>query len=191
MKVILNEDVRHLGEMGDVKNVAAGYFRNYLFPRRLAVPCTPDMEAYFKTRSKEIEARREQKRRDSMSLRERLEALEVTLFMPAGSNGKLFGAVTSQTLSDFYSANGFDIERKQITLPSRTIKNTGTYSVKVHLYETQVAEVKVVVKAQGENSAEHPADTAQAAPSEETKTQGPEVPSETPDSATAPENGSE
>lgn len=148
MKVILNEDVKHLGEIGDVKNVADGFFRNYLFPRRLAVPCTPDMEAYFATRKSEIEARKEQKRKDSMSLKEKLEALEVTLSMPAGNNGKLFGAVTSGTISAFYADKGFDIERKRIEIPSRTIKNTGTYSVKVHLYEVTVAEVKVVVTAQ-------------------------------------------
>ena len=56
MKVILNDDVKHLGEMGDVKNVANGYARNYLFPRGLAVPCTPEAEAYFETKKEEIEA---------------------------------------------------------------------------------------------------------------------------------------
>ena len=50
MKVILNDDVKHVGEMGDVKNVAMGYFRNYLFPRGLAVPCTEEALAYFETK---------------------------------------------------------------------------------------------------------------------------------------------
>ena len=68
--------------------------------------------------------------------------------MPAGSNGKLFGAVTSQTLSDYFKNNGFEIERKRIEVPGLTIKNIGAYSFKVHLYEAAIAEVKLAVKAQ-------------------------------------------
>lgn len=151
MKVILNDDVKHLGEMGDVKNVANGYARNYLFPRMLAVPCTPETEAYFEGKKAEIEARKEQKRKDSASLKEKLEALEVSLEMPAGGNGKLFGAVTNLTLAEFYKKNGFDIERKKIEIPGLTIKNVGGYTFKVHLYEGAVAEVKLSIKAQPTN----------------------------------------
>lgn len=148
MKVILNDDVKHLGEMGDVKNVANGYARNYLFPRGLAVPCTPEAEAYFETKKEEIEARKAQKRKDSASLKDKLEGLEVVLTMPAGSNGKLYGAVTNLTVAEYYAANGFEIERKKIEIPGLTIKNTGSYTAKVHLYESTVAEVKITVKAQ-------------------------------------------
>ncbi|MBR4385059.1 MAG: 50S ribosomal protein L9 [Treponema sp.] len=148
MKVILNDDVKHLGEMGDVKNVANGYARNYLFPRMLAVPYNADTVAYFEGKKAEIEARKEKKREESKSLKEKLEALSIELVMPAGSNGKLFGAVTSQTLSDYFKNNGFEIERKRIEVPGLTIKNIGAYSFKVHLYEAAVAEVKLAVKAQ-------------------------------------------
>ena len=153
MKVILNDDVKHLGELGDVKNVANGYARNYLFPRGLALPCTKETLALFENRKAEIEARKEQKRKDSASLKEKLEALEVVLSMPAGSNGKLYGAVTNLTVADFYAKNGYEIERKKIEVPGLTIKNLGTYNVKIHLYESTVAEVKLVVKAQEEAAA--------------------------------------
>ena len=123
MKVILNEDVKHLGEMGDVKNVANGYARNYLFPRAYALPYTDETVAYFETRKAEIEERKAKKRADSASLKEKLEALEVVITMPAGNNGKLYGAVTTQTISDFYTKNGFDIERKRISIAGLTIKN--------------------------------------------------------------------
>ena len=72
MKVILNEDVKHLGELGDVKMVANGYARNYLFPRNLAVPYNDMTVAYFEGKKAEIEARKEQKRKDSASLKEKL-----------------------------------------------------------------------------------------------------------------------
>ena len=148
MKVILNDDVKHVGEMGDVKNVAMGYFRNYLFPRGLAVPCTDEALAYFETKKEEIEARKEQKRKDSASLKEKLEGLEVKLEMPAGSNGKLFGAVTSVTVMNFYAQNGFEIERKKIEIPGSSIKTVGHFTAKVHLYEGSFAEVKISVTGQ-------------------------------------------
>ena len=178
MKVILNEDVRHLGEIGDIKNVAAGYYRNYLFPRKLAVACTPAAEARFNARKAEIEAYKEQKRKDSMSLKEKLEALDVVLSMPAGKTGKLYGAVTSQTLADFYAKNGFEIEKKRIEIPSRAIKTVGNYTAKVRLYENNAAEVKLVVKAQGDESEaaaqqEPSAEQVKAAPSDgETPAEG-------------------
>ena len=148
MKVILNDDVKHLGEMGDVKNVANGYARNYLFPRGLAVPCTPEAEAYFETKKEEIEARKIQKRKDSATLKDKLEGLEVVLTMPAGSNGKLYGAVTNLTVAEYYAANGFEIERKKIEIPGSSIKTVGHFTAKVHLYEGSFAEVKVVVTGQ-------------------------------------------
>ena len=176
MKVILNEDVRHLGEIGDIKNVAAGYFRNYLFPRKLAVACTPAAEARFNARKAEIEAYKEQKRKDSLSLKEKLEELEVVLSMPAGKTGKLYGGVTSQTLADFYAKNGFEIEKKRIEIPSRAIKVVGNYTAKIRLYENASAEVKLVVKAQGDDATEKTAQK-QVAPAEP-KTPTPEPPAE-------------
>lgn len=148
MKVILNDDVKHLGEMGDVKNVANGYARNYLFPRMLAVPCTDENVAFFETKKAEIEARKEQKRKNSASLKEKIEAMEVVLAMPAGSNGKLYGAVTNLTIAEFYAKSGIEIERKKIEVPGASFKTVGTYSVRIHLYESTYAEAKIVVKAQ-------------------------------------------
>lgn len=160
MKVILNDDVKYLGEMGDVKNVARGYFRNYLSPRGLAVIYCDESVAYFEGKKAEIEARKAQKRAESASLKDKLEALEVVITMPAGSNGKLFGAVTSQTIANFYSTNGFEIERKKIEIQGLTIKNVGSYTIKIHLYESTVAEVKLVVKAQEDKDAKDNKDSS-------------------------------
>ena len=148
MKVILNDDVKHLGEMGDVKNVARGYARNYLFPRGYAVPDTPEAEAYFADKKDEIEARKQAKRANSRSMKEKLEALNIELTLPAGNNGKLFGSVSSQTLMDWFEKNGFEIERKKIEVPGLSFKSVGNFAFKVHLYEAEVAEVKISIKAQ-------------------------------------------
>ncbi|CEM60895.1 50S ribosomal protein L9 [Treponema phagedenis] len=147
MKVILNQDVKHLGEEGDIKDVATGYFRNYLFPRNLAVPCNAVTLAHFESRKEEIEAKKALKRTDAASLKERLEALSITIVMPAGANGKLYGAVTNQTLSDELAKQGFDIERKRIEIPGLTFKSVGNYHATVKLYENTQANLSVTVEA--------------------------------------------
>lgn len=148
MKVILNVDIKTLGEEGDVKNVANGYARNYLLPRNLAVPYNEATVLVFEARKAEIEARKEQKRKDSASLKEKLEAAELEIVMPAAANGKLFGAVTANVLVEALAKLGFEIERKKIEIPGSTIKTVGNYKANVKLYEAQVAEIKVAVKAQ-------------------------------------------
>ncbi len=156
MKVILNQDVNPLGEEGDVKDVANGYARNYLFPRNLAVPYNERSILMFEARKAEIEARKAEKRKDAASFKEKLEALELTLVMPAGANGKLYGAVTSQTLADEFVKQGLEVERKRIEVPGNSFKAVGKYKIHVRLYENQGAEVSVVVKAQPhETSSSH------------------------------------
>lgn len=150
MKVILNEDVKHLGEEGDIKDVAKGYARNYLFPRNLAVPCNSFTLAHFESRKEEIEQRKAVKRQNAAGLKERLEALTLTIVMPAGPNGKLYGAVTNQTVSDELQKLGFEIERKRIELPGLTFKSVGHYTAALKLYESAVAVVPVIVEAQPE-----------------------------------------
>ena len=149
MKVILNEDVKYLGEEGDIKDVANGYARNYLFPRSLAVPCNPMTLAYFESKKAEIEAKKQAKRADAAGLKERLEAAVVNISMPAGANGKLYGAVTTQTITEALHSLGFDIERKRVELPGLNIKSVGKYTATVRLYENTSATVQVVVSAQG------------------------------------------
>ena len=148
MKVILNEDVKYLGEEGDIKNVAKGYARNYLFPRNLAVPCNEFTLAHFESRKEEIEAKKAAKRQDAAGLKERLEALSIKVLMPAGPNGKLYGAVTTQTLFDELQKLDFDIERKRIEIPGQTVKSTGVHKAIIKLYENTSAEISFTVEAQ-------------------------------------------
>lgn len=153
MKVILNIDVKSLGEEGDVKNVAKGYYRNYLHPRNIAVPYNEVTAAYFEARRAEIEARKEQKRQNARSLKEKLESLHLELTLPAGPNGRLYGAVTAQTVIDVLAKEGYDFERKRIEIPGNAIKSAGNYHFTVKLYEAETAEVKISIKAQIEEKA--------------------------------------
>jgi large subunit ribosomal protein L9 len=145
MKVILNKDLSTLGEEGDVKDVARGYARNYLFPRGIALPYTPKTVKLFEARKDEIDAKKAQKRQDAVGLKERLENLELTLTMPAGPNGRLYGAVTNQTVADELQKQGFIIERKRIDLAGTGIKNAGKYKAVIKLYENSSAEIQLTI----------------------------------------------
>jgi large subunit ribosomal protein L9 len=162
MKVILNQDVKHLGEEGDVKTVANGYARNYLFPRNLALPYNTITIQHFESKKSEIEERKNLKRNDAQSRKEKLEAFTVELVMSSGPTGKLYGAVTNQTIVDELTKNGFEIERKRIEIPGLTIKHTGKYTAIVHLYETSSANITVVVVSQEELEAKKRKDAAEA-----------------------------
>lgn len=147
MKVILNEDVKHLGEEGDVKEVANGYARNYLLPRGLAMPYSKEAVAYFESIRDQIEARKAAKRENAKSLKERIEGLTISISVPAGPNGKLYGSVTAQTLADELAKQGFEIERKRIEVPGSTIKMAGKFEVSIKLYESAVAKLPLTVEA--------------------------------------------
>ena len=148
MKVILNKDLATLGEEGDVKDVAKGYFRNYLFPRGIALPYTPQTVKLFEARKEEIEAKKAQKRHDALGLKERLENIELSITMPAGANGRLYGAVTSHTVADELAKQGFQIDRKRIDLAGAGIKNAGKYKATVRLYENSQAEIQITIVGQ-------------------------------------------
>jgi large subunit ribosomal protein L9 len=109
--------------------------------------------AYFESRKTEIEERKTAKRNDAQGLKEKLEALTVEIVMSSGPTGKLYGAVTNQTVAEELAKLGFDIERKRIEIPGLTIKHTGKYTANIHLYESSSADVPVVVLSQEEAAA--------------------------------------
>ncbi len=148
MKIILNEDVYNLGEEGDVCDVARGYARNYLFPKQLAFPYTKENIANFESRKASIEKRKEEKRQQALSLKERLDDKEVVITMNAGQGGKLFGSVTSAMIVEELQKEGIEVEKKKIDFKSQSVKMVGTYPVTVKLYENNEAELKLKVVSQ-------------------------------------------
>ncbi len=171
MKIILNEDVYNLGEEGDVCDVARGYARNYLFPKKLAFPHTKENIANFESRRAAIEKRKEDKRQQALSLKERLDGKEVVIKMNAGQSGKLFGSVTSTMIVEELQKEGIEVEKKKIDFKSHTIKMVGVYPVKVKLYDNNEAELKLKVISQSgmEQPPEKPVEekAAKAKPAEE------------------------
>jgi large subunit ribosomal protein L9 len=148
MRVILNQDVPNLGELGDVKDVASGYARNFLFPRSLAFAHNVKSLALFEKRKTEIEAIKASKRSASYNLKEKIEADEIVLVLPAGANGKLYGAVTGHNVADELLKKGIDIDRKRIEVPGRSIKSVGSYKVAIRLYEKDEATLRLAIQGQ-------------------------------------------
>lgn len=150
MKIILNQDVVNLGEEGDVVTVKDGYARNYLLPTGAAVLYNKTNAAIFASRADKIEQRKIEKRAESASLKEKLDAITVNLTVTAGESGKLFGSVTSTMVQEALAKMGITIERKKLEVPTHAIKMVGTYSIVVHLYESEVSHVTLVIESEAQ-----------------------------------------
>ena len=184
MKVILNQDISNLGEEGDIKDVARGYARNFLIPKKLVMPYTREAISMLEGRRESIQQRREEKRTAATDVKTRLESEPLVIEMPAGERGRLFGSVTSANIADGLAAHGIEIEGRRIDIPEKTIKNVGTTYVRVRLYGDQEAELRVDVKSAGGVAAEAQATAkapSAAATAEETGTSESTAPDESVD----------
>ena len=150
MKIILNNDVVHLGEEGDVVTVKDGYARNYLLPTGAAVIYNKANAAMFQQKAEQIAKRKAEKRAASASLKERLDNVTISLVVTAGESGKLFGSVTSQMVQEALLKEGFEIEKKKLDVPTHAIKMTGTYHIVAHLYENDKATITLNVLSEAE-----------------------------------------
>ncbi|HLK85456.1 MAG TPA: 50S ribosomal protein L9 [Candidatus Binataceae bacterium] len=146
VQVILNEDVPNLGRPGDVVKVRAGYARNYLLPRRLAVEANSRNLSAFEHQKALAMRRREANRAQALKLKQQLEALSLAIGANAGEEGKLFGSVTNIDIERALRERGFDVERRKIIL-AEPIKQLGDYTIAVRLDAEIEAGVKLTVAA--------------------------------------------
>jgi large subunit ribosomal protein L9 len=146
VQVILNEDVPNLGRPGDVVRVRAGYARNYLLPRKMAVEANSRNLRVFEHQKRIAMVKREALRAKAMTEKERLENLQLNLTAHAGEEGKLFGSVTNLDLERALREQGYAIDRRRILL-SEPIKQLGDYSVTVRLQPEVDANLRFSVTA--------------------------------------------
>lgn len=145
MKVIFNEDVRGQGKRGEMKEVSDGYARNYLLPRKLASEATPDMLNAFKLKEKAKKAQMEREKAQAEENAKRLEGVVVKISARAGQGGRLFGAITSQEISDaLREQHGIEIEKNKI-VQSEPIKSFGNFEVKAKLGYEVSGKINVLV----------------------------------------------
>jgi large subunit ribosomal protein L9 len=133
MKVILLQNVEGLGQVGDMKEVANGYARNYLLPRRLAAGATPSLIANREQRIAAEKRRLEKLAEQNRQMAERLGQVALTFKAKVGSQGRLYGSITSQDIaSALRDAENITIDRRTIDL-SEPIRSLGTFSVPVKI----------------------------------------------------------
>ena len=133
MKVIFNVDVKGQGKKGELKEVSDGYARNFLLPRGLAAEATADNINTLKLKEKAKKAQMEREKAQAEENAKKLSGVQVIIRAKAGNSGKLFGAVTSQEISDALKAQfDIDIEKNKIVQPE-PIKTFGSFTVKAKL----------------------------------------------------------
>lgn len=144
MKVILIDDIKDIGAMGDIIDVKDGFARNFLFPKNLAKEATgANLKVVEEIKKKKsLAAIREKK--DSEGIKEKLSVISCTIPVEAGEDDKLFGSVTSQDISHAFELEGFSVDKRKIML-EEPIKKLGVYHVSVKLHPEVTAEVKVWV----------------------------------------------
>jgi large subunit ribosomal protein L9 len=144
MEIILREDIEKLGARGEVVKVAAGYARNYLLPKRLAVPAT-DSNRKIVEQERQAHLRRESKLKgEAQELGKLLGAVTVTIAQKAGENDQLFGSVTAKDIAEALEKQGYSIDRRKIQL-DEPIKQLGEHKVTVRLHREVPVEITVHV----------------------------------------------
>ncbi|MBN2799834.1 MAG: 50S ribosomal protein L9 [Deltaproteobacteria bacterium] len=144
MQVILKSDVPNLGDAGDVVNVSAGYGRNFLFPRGLAMPSTEGSVRDLEHRARIVEAIKRKQLSEAKALAEKLDGVGITIRREAGDEDKLFGSVTSRDIAEALVAEGYEVERKAIQLDEQ-IRRIGLFTVPVRLHREVTASIRVYV----------------------------------------------
>ena len=146
MEILLIENVPNLGARGDVVTVKDGYARNFLMPRKKALPVTSgnrrqielEKERNIRIRAKEVAS--------AQDLKARLDAVSLTIAKKAGENGQLFGSVTNADVAELLKAKGFEVDRHSIAVPH--VKAVGSYEVEIRIYTNVHSTLQLTVQAQ-------------------------------------------
>ena len=148
MEVILREHVEHLGERGQIVKVADGYARNYLLPRKLALPATEGNRRHVERERKIVEAREAESKGQAEAVAARLGAIEIAIARRVGDTEQLYGSVTSGDIVEFLKGKGVEVDRRKLILPE-PIKSLGTYDVPLKLHRQVTVPLKVKVVKEG------------------------------------------
>lgn len=144
VELILIEDVKDLGRLGERVRVADGFARNYLLPRKLAAAVTTGTLRRLESRKLQMQKEHEERLAVAQAMAERIAKLSVSLTVEAGENDKLYGSVTAVQIAEALAAQGVEVDRPAILL-DEPIKELGVYTVNVRLHDAVQAALKVWV----------------------------------------------
>jgi len=145
VRLVLREDVQHLGAVGDLVRVRAGFARNYLLPRGMASLATAGSVKRIEEQKRVAIVRAAKAKSSAQALATQIATITVEIARQAGEGDKLYGSVTGQDIADAIKAKGYDVEKKKIVVGD-AIKALGEHTVSVKLGSGVDAQVKVIVK---------------------------------------------
>jgi large subunit ribosomal protein L9 len=148
MEVILREHVDNLGKRGEIVKVADGYARNYLLPRKLALPATDGNRKHVERERKIMESREAEEKGQAEAIAARLAAIDVTIARRVGETDQLYGSVTSADIVEVLKEKGFDVDKRKLILPE-PIKAIGDHDVPLKLHREVTVPLKVHVVKEG------------------------------------------
>jgi large subunit ribosomal protein L9 len=149
MRVILLEDVENLGKKYEVKEVKAGYARNFLIPKGLAKAATKEALQWLATQKEVVTKKAEEDLKRVQESASNIDDQEVIIPVKIGEEGQLFESITSQKISEKLKELGFDVKKIQVDLPE-PIKELGEFPVKIKFEHNLEAEIKIIVTKEGE-----------------------------------------
>ena len=145
MKVILKQDVKDLGKVGEMVNVANGYARNFLFPRKLAAEATEKRVKEFEHWKRVADSRQKKAMADRKDLLDKVAGLQLVFRLNAGEEDKLFGSVTNKDISDELEKQGYIVDKRDISLPE-PIKILGQHKAMIKMGEGLEQEIVITVE---------------------------------------------
>ena len=148
MKVILTSDVAELGKSGELKDVADGYARNFLLPRKLAVPATGGAYRAWQHDIASREDKRKREKEEAEITAQRISSTTLTMGVKVGEGGKLYGSITSKDIAEALARRGIVVDRHKIDL-DEPLKMLGTYRVAIQVHAGLTPEVTVAVEPKG------------------------------------------
>ena len=148
MEVILRDHVEKLGKRGEIVKVSDGYARNYLLPRKLALPATEGNKKHVERERKIMETREAEEKSQADAIASRLSTIDITIARRVGETEQLYGSVTAADIAEFLKTKGFEIDRRKLILPE-PIKTLGEHDVPLKLHREVTAPLKVKVVREG------------------------------------------
>jgi large subunit ribosomal protein L9 len=168
MKIILKENIENLGKRGDIIDVAAGYGRNYLIPRKLAIEVTPSNMKMVEMEQKALRKKLEREFESYQSVIDQLNQASLSFERKAGDKDVIFGSVSTADIKEALDKLGMEVDKKKILL-DEPIKRLGNYTVPIKVFHDERAEIKIEVKKEGAEDEEKKPAVREEKASEEKK----------------------
>ena len=148
MEIILKQDVNKLGQKDDVVHVKDGYGRNYLIPRGYAIAATPSARKMHTENLRQRAHKEEKIKVAAQEMAEKMAGVKLTVGAKTSSSGKIFGSVNTIQIAESLKEKGFEVDRRNITLPEDQIKEIGSYKAVVKLHREVKVEIEFEIVAE-------------------------------------------